>query len=831
MLYCPNYTCQTPNSETNRFCQKCRTPLPKHYLWAVGEGIETDQLGDLLANRYLYKGQHIFLDTKPGLVSSEPVDVPQAFVPYLRLSPYRLHVPQIYDLVANPATASGTPILLLDQASLQIPPNSVDGNQEPEPPSADQSEWVNIQTLPTLVESWQSASALRQLNWLWQIANLWQPFASERVVSTLLTSDCLRVEGQIIRVLQLKPDIAEAQPLLSDLGQQWMEWADSAHPIVKPALNQLSQYLLNEKIRSAEQLIEQLDNLLDKVGRSHARQIQIATLTDQGPSRQRNEDACFPSSGTVTTQIIPANQTTLPASEAALVIVCDGIGGHQGGNVASNLAIETVWRQLQTLPINSLTPAALIIELEKAACAANDVISDRNDSERRFDRQRMGTTLVIGLVRRHEIYITHVGDSRAYWITRQACRQVTQDDDVASREVRLGYSLYRDALQQPSAGSLVQALGMGASKMLHPTVQRFILDEDSIFLLCTDGLSDNDRVDESWDTDILPLLYGKSDLGVVSRRLVDIANSRNGHDNVTVGLLCIRVEASEPQAAIAASLSYKPSQELDTTIQPLDTLIQPEDIPTARPAPAESTLNRSANPSRLKTRVVNAKPQRQPNLLSLLLGIVLLSAMGGLLIYFLFPGLRTGFNPLVQQQPTPQTPVASTRPTISASPTPTPALPVAGSFVQVQSLSPQSNPTTDFALILKQQPPQSQPADPTSDRSADIAGIVADGSVIYIAKRTKVADELWVQLRVCSLPPATTPTTPPPNATEKILQPGETGWIQEAALISLVQINPLEPTPEEQNACIEITPPNSPTPQYNLPEVSLAQPSEKSFAF
>ncbi len=93
----------------------------------------------------------------------------------------------------------------------------------------------------------------------------------------------------------------------------------------------------------------------------------------------------------------------------------------------------------------------------------------------------MGTTLVMALAHIHELYVAHVGDSRAYWITRTGCYQVTLDDDVACREVRLGYSLYRDALEQVAAGALIQALGITSSNTLHPTVQRFPVDEDCVF--------------------------------------------------------------------------------------------------------------------------------------------------------------------------------------------------------------------------------------------------------------------------------------------------------------------------------------------------------------
>ncbi len=121
----------------------------------------------------------------------------------------------------------------------------------------------------------------------------------------------------------------------------------------------------------------------------------------------------------------------------------------------------------------------------------------------------MGTTLVLALVRGAEVYIAHLGDSRAYRISQQNCQQVTLNDDVASRQVRLGGSLYREVFK-PGSGSLIQALGMGSSQALRPTVQRFVLDQSCVFLLCSDGLSDGDRVEQFWQSAILPLITGNS---------------------------------------------------------------------------------------------------------------------------------------------------------------------------------------------------------------------------------------------------------------------------------------------------------------------------------
>jgi protein phosphatase len=145
------------------------------------------------------------------------------------------------------------------------------------------------------------------------------------------------------------------------------------------------------------------------------------------------------------------------------------------------------------------------------------------------------------------MYAAHVGDSRIYWITAHSCHQVTVDDDLASREVKLGYLLYRDAIQYPNAGALVQALGMSSANNLHPTVQRLIVDQDCVFLLCSDGLSDYDRVEQYWDSEILPLLRGEKNVTAVGESLLQLANQKNGHDNSTIALVyCRVVPTAEP---------------------------------------------------------------------------------------------------------------------------------------------------------------------------------------------------------------------------------------------------------------------------------------------
>ncbi|MEO1519952.1 MAG: protein phosphatase 2C domain-containing protein, partial [Cyanobacteria bacterium J06633_2] len=509
MLYCPNYSCQTPNAESRHFCERCQTRLPKRYLWALGEETACIQPGQYLGQRYLCKAPRIFLDTQPGLPPDSVDIIPDSALPYLKLNAYRAHIPQAYGwAMTHNENISVDTVLLLEHGAITTPQKAPVLSRKTSL-SLPKNE-LSIGPLPSILEQWSTASAMRQLNWLWQIAKLWQPLASEKVVSTLLNPSLLRIEDSLIRISELQSDHRQTAgvgaSLFSQLGYLWQQWVSSAKPGLQPFLDGLCHHLIEGDVQHPGQVVACLDRALLSAGQVQDRYIQFASQTDKGPSRPRNEDACYPSTPGTVHLNSKKNNTSTATLDSSLVMVCDGIGGHLGGAVASSLAIDAVYQHLHELPLGRMRPLGLITELRKAVCAANDLISERNDQEDRRDRERMGTTLVMGLIQNHELYVTHLGDSRAYLITHQGCHQITLDDDVASREARLGYGLYRSALLNPGSGSLVQALGMASSGSLHPTVQRLVLNGEGVVLLCSDGLSDNDLVDSLWQSHLFPLL-------------------------------------------------------------------------------------------------------------------------------------------------------------------------------------------------------------------------------------------------------------------------------------------------------------------------------------
>jgi protein phosphatase len=587
-------------------------------LWAVGEDVQSLKVGQMLANnRYLVVNSQVLLDTKPGW-QPETVDrVPEHILPYLRLIGHRPHIPQVYGSIAwNRSGRRTSTIWLLEKGPIY---------------SEGSGAAFAGKLMPELSASWKSVASMRQLNWLWQMANLWESMQVEGVSSTLLKPELLRVEGGLVRVVELTLD-QTSTPTLVDLGKLWKQWLKQARISIAQTMEKICNQLISAEITTPTQLIALLDEALRTAGQKQFLNCNYVTLSHTGPSREQNEDACYPPSGDL------FHQNT--GHDLSLAIVCDGVGGHQGGEVASNLAIETIRRRIETVldkPENRY-PDSITIQIENSTCIANDQISLRNDSENRQERQRMGTTMVMTLVYGHEAYIAHIGDSRVYRITRTGCHQMTLDDDLATREVRLSGVLYREALAMNSAGSLFQALGMNSSTALHPNIRRLAIDEECVFMLCSDGVSDRDRVEEYWQSEILPILEGKIDITTASQRIINMANTQNGHDNATVAL--VHCQVKQPIEAGQSTVI----QELPTDAANL--LTQPSTLLLGNPNPGEEVEDVPQLPS-------ETAPSKKPIILGAV-GLFLLIAIGA-----------TGW--LITQQLSTSKPSAIPSPTLSPS--------------------------------------------------------------------------------------------------------------------------------------------------------------------
>jgi len=527
-IYCINPNCQDPiNPEENAVCASCQTPLVRRYLWAVGSLPAKIPPGTKVANRYEVIRYQVWLDSQPGLPPDVPDKLPKAIVPYLRLYQERLHLPQVYGFARGVEGSAGD-ILLLENVPID--------------------ETGHI--YPSIAEVWEQATAVRQVYWLWQILQLWKPLSELGLSRSLLMRDNLRVQGWCVRLLQLYQTPTAEEVSLQHLGLCWQPWLASAKTSIAKRLQNIVQQMCETDVE-LDDIATQLNNLLLASAAELPLSLKMVGLTDTGKVMVQNEDSCYPN------ELSDFDDRLLPH----LSIVCDGIGGHEGGEVASRLAVESVKLQIRVLLAEIaaqnqvLSPQLLQEQLEASLRVVNNVICARNDEQKRQGRERMATTIVMAVQvpqrietisgqpsnNSHELYLAHVGDSRAYWITPNYCQLLTIDDDVTAREVRFAKSLYRQALLRPDATALTQALGTRDSESLRLTTQRFILEEDGILLLCSDGLSDRNWVEQYWYDYTKPIFAGMVTLEDAARNWINLANEKNGRDNISVVLTYCRV--------------------------------------------------------------------------------------------------------------------------------------------------------------------------------------------------------------------------------------------------------------------------------------------------
>ena len=530
---------------TNRF-----QPQGFHYLWAVGTTAQRKAPGTTLASRYQVKASQIWLDTQPETDPQAPLASSELAQTYLLLYPYRLHVPEVYGVCRE----SGDEMLLLENVPLG----------------------AGGELQPSIAQVWYQGSATRQVYWLWQILELWTPFCEMRVASSLLSPDHIRIEGWRVRLKELILDEGQtresfAKPTLANLAQSWLVLLSDAKPAIAEPLQAICA-LMQASDANYRDISKRLNQLLLEQASQLPLRTQVIGATDVGVRRSHNEDTCYP---------LSAKIQAFDDLSARLTIVCDGVGGHDGGEVASQLAVQSIQLQVKALlseiagQPEPLPPDLICDQIAAIVRVVNNLIAAQNDAQNRAARRRMGTTLVMALQipqrvtlpggaianNAHELYLASVGDSRAYWITSDYCHQLTVDDDVAVREVRMGRSLYREALKRPDSGALTQAMGTREGHHLHPSVRRFILEEDGMLVLCSDGMSDNGFVEQSWADYAELILQDKFPIESAVQSWLDFANQRNGHDNSSIVLTHCQVSSVLPDVRVPVSTALESTTE------------------------------------------------------------------------------------------------------------------------------------------------------------------------------------------------------------------------------------------------------------------------------
>ncbi|MFC6208015.1 Stp1/IreP family PP2C-type Ser/Thr phosphatase [Levilactobacillus tongjiangensis] len=209
-----------------------------------------------------------------------------------------------------------------------------------------------------------------------------------------------------------------------------------------------------------------------------------------------------------------------------LAIIADGIGGHQGGDVASAMAVSHLGHEFEQTHLT--TPAAARDWITTEITAENQSIIDK--SNQFADLNGMGTTLVAALYFTDEVVIASIGDSRAYLLRDDVLRQLTEDHSLVNELVKRGEISKQAARHHPQKNVIIRSLGISTDARFD--LNTYPLVRGDQLMLCTDGLTN--MVDDAAIKDVL-----LSDLTPTEKcdDLVNLANAAGGLDNITVLLI------------------------------------------------------------------------------------------------------------------------------------------------------------------------------------------------------------------------------------------------------------------------------------------------------
>ncbi|HEY9690453.1 MAG TPA: serine/threonine phosphatase [Coleofasciculaceae cyanobacterium] len=400
--------------------------------------------------------------------------------------------------------------LCVDEDSVLSLKRLHDPNASPEPPTAASS-------LTHLGEAWLKLLTQADHPGADTLINLAQSIARGQFTSPDIVRQHLRL---IADSLEQKNPIPAA--ILAEAAPVSAPSANPANPLASVPLNNLRD---DDDADDTPTIVLPMKlSTLDEAGR-----------TDIGRQRDHNEDY-FGIYTNLHKRETPTGKTVRAHN---LYVLCDGMGGHASGEVASHLAVKTLHEYFQTHWQEEMPSAESIRE---GILMTNQVIYDANQSEQRSGSARMGTTLVLVLIHNSKLAVAHVGDSRLYRLTRRrGLEQITTDHEVGQREIQRGIDP-EAAYSRPDAYQLTQALGPRDNNGVDPDVEFFELDEDALLLLCSDGLSDNDLIETHWQTHLAPLISSRANLDQGVSQLVDLANQHNGHDNITALLIRAKVQ-------------------------------------------------------------------------------------------------------------------------------------------------------------------------------------------------------------------------------------------------------------------------------------------------
>ncbi len=496
-------------------CEACGAPLSRQLLIVVPPGHDPGaSRGDLLADgRYrvigpVAAGQYLGLATQPNAKRLVVPPATGAAAVYLQLARHR-GIPTLLDFHA---TEDGSQILVLS------PPASSEGELH-----------------ATLANCWPGASRRRRVSWLLAWLDLLVTTTEAGYAQSALELDNLLVapdDSLGVRVLLRGTDDGHIPVQLGEVWQRLLGTAENG-------AGGDSGGLAVDLARRAASGQVSLRELRDEVAAWRHRPpvaVSHAGGTDPGLRRANNEDTFLAWHGDISRQ----GPDGFDALSRGIFVVCDGMGGHARGEVASRIAVDTLQVAVRAL-LDERDPAEGDFAARLAAIVRQDVnsaIHDLNASEPESTLKRMGTTLVSLVQVDDRAWRVHVGDSRLYAISGRGIEQLTDDHNIGTRDVKRGVATLLEAFRSPVGKHLTQALGPKGSEYVQPDVGELPLEEPCAFVLCSDGLSD--MVPEP-DIERIVRAHWDDPARAVAE-LIREANAGGGLDNISA--IVVRFEPS-----------------------------------------------------------------------------------------------------------------------------------------------------------------------------------------------------------------------------------------------------------------------------------------------
>lgn len=235
-------------------------------------------------------------------------------------------------------------------------------------------------------------------------------------------------------------------------------------------------------------------------------------LTDVGRSRDKNEDSCIYRKFN---------------NGWDLLMVADGMGGHNAGEIASSIAVRSITEYLEEKIKDGIDISNMEDVLTSAIAKANDDIY--TEAQNNVSCSGMGTTVTMAVISRDEVLIGHIGDSRAYILSNNKLKKITSDHSLVAELVKNGTITEDEAQHHPQRNIITRALG--AKDNVKVDIEKIGIMPSDIILLCSDGLTnmlDDGKIEE--------ILIKNQDIENGAHELIDLANSLGGYDNITVAV-------------------------------------------------------------------------------------------------------------------------------------------------------------------------------------------------------------------------------------------------------------------------------------------------------